>query len=157
MKWVTSDHHFGHERIIELERPQFKSLTEMNNFMIEKWNSVVAQIDTVYHLGDFALGLSEEEMTDLMNSLNGNIILIRGNHDRMGKKKLINFGFVNVVNRIEIGSCILTHKPIQGDLLGDKINVHGHTHTRNLESEKHINVSVEQTEYLPIKLELLMI
>lgn len=152
-KFITSDHHFGHERIIELERPQFLSLVDMNNYMITRWNEVVSPEDTVYHLGDFSLGLTNHQMEGLMNSLNGEIILIRGNHDRMGKKKLIEFGFKDVVNRIEIGQFILTHRPIQKELLGDKFNIHGHTHSKNIGNNNYINVSVEQTDYRPVRLD----
>ena len=152
-EWVTSDHHFGHERIIELERPQFNSLVEMNNYMITQWNKVVSPEDTVYHLGDFALGLTNQQMGSLMNTLNGTIILIRGNHDRMGKQRLLDFGFKDVVNRIEIGQFILTHRPMKKDTLGDKINIHGHTHRNNIGHHNYINVSVEQTDYTPVRLD----
>lgn len=153
MEWVTSDHHFGHERIIGLERPQFKSLVDMNNYMITQWNKVVAPEDTVYHLGDFSLGLTNQQMGSLMNTLNGTIILVRGNHDRMGKQRLLDFGFKDVVSRVEMGRFILTHRPIPKDLLGDRFNIHGHIHSNNIGHDNYINVSVEQTDYTPVRLD----
>lgn len=153
MEWITSDHHFGHERIIELERPQFDNITQMNDYMIRQWNSVVAPEDIVYHLGDFSLGLTEGEMIELVASLNGTITLVRGNHDRWGKKRLISFGFKDVVNSIEMGQYILTHRPMTKELLGDRYNIHGHTHSKLIGHNNYFNVCVEQTDYSPVKLE----
>ena len=52
------DHHFFHKNILEYEpiaRP-FASVEEMNEAMVERWNSVVKPYDKVYHLGDFCFG-----------------------------------------------------------------------------------------------------
>ncbi len=54
--WFTSDHHFGHENIIRFCGRPFKSLGEMNYEMTRRWNLVVEPGDTVYYLGDFAMG-----------------------------------------------------------------------------------------------------
>lgn len=81
MRWFTSDHHFGHERIIELcERP-FTSVDEMNAVMIERWNARVRADDTVYVVGDFAMGRIADTLP-IASKLNGRKILIPGNHDR---------------------------------------------------------------------------
>ena len=53
--WFTSDHHFGHVNILEYEaeaRP-FDSIEEMNEILIQHWNSVDKLNDTVFHLGDY--------------------------------------------------------------------------------------------------------
>ena len=68
--------------------------------------------DLVYHLGDFALQSQKEEIISLVDRLNGNIILILGNHDRFGKQKFIDCGFVEVHNKLDIGKYILTHRPM---------------------------------------------
>ena len=85
MIWFTSDTHFNHENVIEHSQRPFSSLKEMETALIDNWNSVVARGDVVYHLGDFALswGAKHAETIDnILSSLNGNKILIRGNHDR---------------------------------------------------------------------------
>ena len=51
--WFTSDTHFSSERTLELSKRPFKSVEEMDKILIENWNSVVGQNDTVYHIGDF--------------------------------------------------------------------------------------------------------
>lgn len=53
--WFTSDHHFGHARIIDYCARPFEDAKSMDRAMIARWNAVVAPEDTVYHLGDFTL------------------------------------------------------------------------------------------------------
>ncbi|MFV0428696.1 MAG: hypothetical protein ACK5KO_04625 [Arachnia sp.] len=57
--FVTSDHHFGHARLIELAERPFSSVSEMNDALIANWNRVVGPTDTVLHLGDLAMGERE--------------------------------------------------------------------------------------------------
>lgn len=78
--WFTSDTHFGHKNIITFcERP-FNSVEEMDNAIIERWNSKVGKDDIVFHLGDFAFA-SNKRWQELIYKLNGKIYLILGNHD----------------------------------------------------------------------------
>ena len=58
--FITADHHFNHKNIIEYCDRPFKTVEEMNNTMIEKWNNKVGKDDLVIHLGDFALGNKEK-------------------------------------------------------------------------------------------------
>lgn len=81
MIWFTSDHHFGHARIIESCNRPFGSTEEMTEEMIQRWNACVKAQDTVYHLGDFAL-MRKEDIEGILARLNGSICLLKGNHDR---------------------------------------------------------------------------
>ena len=78
--FFTSDSHFHHTKIIEFCNRPFSSVEEMDEKLIEKWNSVIKPEDTVFHLGDFAWGGSQV-WNDVLNKLNGHIHLILGNHD----------------------------------------------------------------------------
>lgn len=79
-KFYIADTHFGHEAILgHCERP-FSSVREMDEFMIDAWNSVVGQEDLVYHLGDFSFG-SPEYAKHVFRQLNGRKVLVLGNHD----------------------------------------------------------------------------
>ena len=80
--FFTSDTHFGHARIIDLCNRPFGSVTEMNEMLVHNWNALVRPDDTVYHLGDVALGPIEDSLK-YISRLNGNIKLVVGNHDRM--------------------------------------------------------------------------
>lgn len=81
-KFYVADTHFGHSRIIESCGRPFSSTGEMDEYMIREWNSVVGYNDIVYHLGDFAMGLQDEDrIQGIFNRLNGRKALILGNHD----------------------------------------------------------------------------
>jgi calcineurin-like phosphoesterase family protein len=82
-EWFTSDHHFGHKRIIELANRPFGTVEEMDAVMIERWNERVKIGDMVYHLGDFAFG----DHTPYLTRLNGQKRLVKGNHDHSNRVK----------------------------------------------------------------------
>ena len=66
--------------IIDYWNRPFKDTTEMNEYIIKKWNSAVKEDDIVYHLGDVGFGTTEM-LKELIGRLNGKKILLRGNHD----------------------------------------------------------------------------
>ena len=76
--WFTSDHHFGHKNIIKYSNRPFNSIEEMDETLVNNWNQLVKKTDFVYHLGDFSFGDFEE----YEKKLNGNIIFIKGSHDK---------------------------------------------------------------------------
>lgn len=156
MAWFISDHHFNHDKIIEYCNRPFANVEEMNNYMIKQWNDVVGKNDIVYHLGDFALQSDKETVVNLINHLNGNIVLILGNHDRRGKQWFLDCGFVAVYRKLEVDNYILSHRPQILDKLNGRINIHGHIHNydKGLDKEKYINVSCEVVDYKPIWIEI---
>ncbi len=80
--FFTADTHFFHTNIIKYcERP-FENITEMNNTIIERWNKKVPKDAVVFHLGDFSLTAHPKALDELIDSLNGTIYLIIGNHER---------------------------------------------------------------------------
>lgn len=86
MIWFTSDLHFFHDRILEFHPKRkeiFGSTVEKaKEAMIQLWNSRVNKKDTVYILGDLAFGEIEDKRK-LFQRLNGNKVLILGNHDKV--------------------------------------------------------------------------
>lgn len=80
--WITSDTHFNHQNILayEPESRPFNTVEEMNETIINNWNSKISPTDDVYHLGDFFMG-QQTGIEPILKRLNGNITLIRGNHD----------------------------------------------------------------------------
>ena len=79
--WWTADMHLGHRRIIELAHRPFGSLDEMNETIIQRWNAVVSDVDTVWVLGDVAMGPIDESLA-MCARLKGRKVLVCGNHDR---------------------------------------------------------------------------
>lgn len=79
-KFYVADTHFGHENIIgHCSRP-FSSVDEMDQYLIDQWNSVVCDDDIVYHLGDLSVP-DPVYARRIFDQLNGRKILILGNHD----------------------------------------------------------------------------
>jgi calcineurin-like phosphoesterase family protein len=81
MIWFTADTHFGHKNIVEFCQRPFSSVAEMDNALIDNWNAVVAQDDTVYHLGDFTLSGVPAILREYVGALNGSIKIVPGGHD----------------------------------------------------------------------------
>ena len=78
--FFTSDTHFWHKNIIKYCSRPFADVEEMNQALIDNWNSVITRNDTVFHLGDFVFG-GTTKRDNILSQLNGDIILIKGNHD----------------------------------------------------------------------------
>lgn len=78
--WFTSDTHFSHDNIIKFCQRPFENVEQMNEYLIEQWNSCVKKDDIVFHLGDFAWGGSSV-WVNILQRLNGRKVLIVGNHD----------------------------------------------------------------------------
>lgn len=78
--FFCSDLHFFHHNVMDFCYRPFTSIEEMNQKLIENWNSVVGKDDVVFCLGDFCFG-DTEKWKSVLEQLNGNIYLAKGNHD----------------------------------------------------------------------------
>ena len=112
--FFTSDTHFGHANIIRFCNRPFKNVEEMDEALIESWNQVVSEDDTVFHLGDFAFGGSSV-WKEIIPRLKGHINLIIGNHDRKNLRQGYMSFFDMVVPQLQIEiedtSIYLNHYP----------------------------------------------
>lgn len=151
--WLTSDNHFGHANIIEYSRRPFSSLHEMHKTMTERWNETVKPDDTVYHLGDFAMGTRGKFQTYL-EQLNGAKVLIRGNHDR-GAEFMQSIGFAAVFSELYLTldstRLYLRHRPAFTDAWKTNADFMfcGHVHTSWRRRGNIINVGVDQWDFRP--------
>lgn len=80
--FFTSDLHFGHENVIRFDNRPFETVEEMDAELIRRWNAKVGKGDLIYVLGDMIWKTRNSDAETLIRSLNGQIILIKGNHDR---------------------------------------------------------------------------
>ena len=81
--FVTADDHFGHKNIVEFCDRPFFSVDEMDQTLIDNWNSVVSENDTVWHLSDFTLG-DFDQARKYFSQLNGKIFILANHwhHDK---------------------------------------------------------------------------
>ena len=155
--WFTSDHHFSHQRIIEYANRPFPNVDIMNFNMIRYWNENVKKDDKVYHLGDFGFG-TKEQITDIVNQLNGKIYLIKGNHCTKPNQWYRDCGFSEVYDHPIIikDFLVLSHEPMPFILNPMYVNIFGHVHTSPMYKTwgpHYACVCVERHDYHPVSLE----
>ena len=162
--FLTSDQHFSHIQPFVWEARGYKSVEEMNEEQVRKWNEVVSKDDEVWFLGD---GMMNDNATGSMcfSKLNGKIHVITGNHDSPARIEIYKqLGFdVQDGKRLSYKkkNFILSHEPIitsNGRFKGwrDTINIHGHTHqTTNFTEEYSLmyHAGVDSHNGYPIALD----
>ena len=172
--FLVSDTHFGHKGMCHFTRNDgvtklrpFDTPEEMDEFMVEAWNARVKPNDKVYHLGDVVIN---RRSLSIMDRLNGDKVLIRGNHDIFKDEDYRKY-FRELRAYHVMNGMILSHIPIHSESLGRfGVNIHGHLHAnrvmrpaRVLEEfidhgcetidERYHCVCVEHTDFAPILFE----
>lgn len=165
--WFTADQHFGHTRILYFEaqnRGHFEDVRDMDEFMIQAWNSVVSKDDVVYHLGDFALA-PKNRKKEIIKQLNGYKIAIRGNHDagpihmkEIGFNEVYNWMTLNLIrDELPDKRILLIHE--SNGFLKNKADKNvfdyilcGHVHSNWKRRGNAVNVGVDEWKFLPIEL-----
>lgn len=115
MIWFIGGTHFNHSKILQYCNRPFPNIEIMNRTIIQNWNTKVQNTDTVFHLGDWGMTKSseapdapKESYLSIKKQLNGDIIVIRGNHDNNNSCKTI---IENMVIRIGGYKIFLVHDP----------------------------------------------
>lgn len=162
--FFTSDLHFNHRSILAF-RKQFKNTTDMNNSLIKNWNKVVSDDDTVFILGDVALGGSNKQVQKLLLKLNGKKHLVVGNHDdKILRTRYIRdlFSTISdycVIKVTDVDSMygmqkiVLSHYPFISweGMHNYTIQLYGHTHGNLKEHHpKQLEVGVDLHNFTPI-------
>jgi calcineurin-like phosphoesterase family protein len=135
--YIGSDFHFGHNNIMKFcpeTRGHFRDINHMHHEMIRMWNDTVMPEDTVYMLGDIAF-MAASHAANILRSLNGRKILVKGNHDsKTVKDKSFAACFDEIHDYLEIRydghHVVMFHYPIfdhNGASRGS-IMLHGHRH-----------------------------
>jgi calcineurin-like phosphoesterase family protein len=142
--YFTSDQHFGHLNIIRFCDRPFPGVGAMNSRLVQLWNETVTDDDTVWVLGDVALGALDESLAHI-GRLAGRKLLVPGNHDRCWegeralrkgepearerrrakeRQRYLDAGFAEIHDRPEpvtVGGqdVVLSHFPYEGDSHGE--------------------------------------
>jgi calcineurin-like phosphoesterase family protein len=135
--YVGSDFHWGHKNIMgfcPVTRAKYKDLTHMNETMIQEWNAIVEPGDLVYMLGDVAF-MSGFDASKIVNRLNGDKILIEGNHDVKTLKDVHFYSAFKEVHKYheivyEGTKVCMFHYPIAewNQMHRGSVMLHGHLH-----------------------------
>ena len=169
MQFVTADTHFLDEHLLGIDNfaPRlFLTVDQMDQTIIKNWNERVSENDTVYHLGDIAVYFAKpqtkayEKVFQILNSLNGHLVLIKGNHDSRGLFKYLaknnyffngkpKFAFhdVGVLLKYDHRQYYLTHYPLMLGIAPQIINLHGHIHHYAVPAKENINVGIDSPEF----------
>ena len=132
MNFYISDTHFSHKNCLAFDNRPFKTIEEMDSEMIRRWNAAVNNDDHVYILGDFHWG-KEPDWIKILEQLNGQKTLIRGNHDFDPQKSRRYFADVKEKKIIDdnVRKIVLNHEPIvcyRNHFYG-WYHLYGHVHT----------------------------
>lgn len=174
MIWFTSDTHWGHSAVIGFCKRPFTSVEEMNEALIENWNKKVQPNDVVYVLGDMAM-CSFKEFEPIAKRLNGNKILVQGNHDKYSGTQYNRLGFTvyqELTIKLAGNKVRLSHYPyalpwyrrlfahkselrymecrpskVPGEFL-----LHGHSHVKYklADHEDRIHIGADAWDYSPV-------
>jgi len=160
--WFIADTHNGDEPMCRYEsspgvklRP-WSTIQEMDEGLLERWNSVVKPEDRVYVLGD----VGRKASLPFFDRAHGVKNLVDGNHDDLETKVYLrHFKWVRAFRVLPEFGFFLTHIPVHPDCLNPKwgVNVHGHTHANGIRNDpRYVCVSVEQIDFTPIHADELM-
>ena len=155
--FLVSDTHFGHNGVCHFLRADgvtklrpWDTPEEMDEAMIKAWNETVRPTDKVYHLGDVVIN---RKALHTLHRLNGDKVLIKGNHDIFRLEEYTPF-FRDIRAYHIMNNVVFSHIPIHTDSKGRfSGNIHGHLHSNKMDDPWYLCVCVEQTDFKPIALE----
>ena len=123
--FIVADTHFGHRNICQYSGRPWSDWEAMDTEMVRLWNETVGPNDTVYHLGDVAMGPEPESY---LERLNGRLHLVSGNHDhRIKKHQRWESVSTRAVLDVDGVALHMRHHPWQANTEGG-LYVHGHCH-----------------------------
>ena len=187
--FFIADTHFMHEKILTAEtdliphgRP-FATIEEHDETIVRNWNSVVGDKDTVYQLGDFALGKGNKKILKcyyqmILHRLNGRKHLIVGNHDTKEIKELEGWESVTDLSTIKVRWTESKLEPLLGPIQNNHVqkivlchyplaawggshydgmswHLHGHMHNTYERSPNryYLDVGVDCWDFKPVEFE----
>ena len=164
--FLTADLHLGSEKtacVFTREdgtklRP-FTSAEHQDEVLVQNWNAVVKPTDKVYVLGDVAM--KAKDLKTVLR-LNGDKVLVAGNHDNFGAKELLKY-FMDVRAYHVMDRILFSHIPVHTDSIGRfRANIHGHLHEKVVQlpcgkpDPSYFCVSVEQHDFAPVNYQVLL-
>lgn len=165
--FFTSDWHFCHDKDFIYKARGFSNIEEMNEAIVERYNSVVTESDIVYCLGDCML-MNDAAALAYIRRLHGNIKLVLGNHDTAARIKKYSelpnieiLGYAHMLKLTKTKNAFLCHYPALCDNGDNKVfSLHGHTHSDycfemiDAESDRWtLNIGVDAWDCCPVHID----
>jgi calcineurin-like phosphoesterase family protein len=151
MDYFVSDLHFGHKNILAMERVQFTSIQEHDEFLFSVLNKTLHKDDVLYNLGDFAVCSKERTLYYLERyaKLPCRKIIILGNHDPYSSLYDKYFDTVSSVPIWYSKRILLSHEPMP--VTDGCLNLHGHLHSAYIGRPNYINCNIHELCYQLLK------
>lgn len=148
MNYYTADLHFGHKNILSFtNRNEYTSVEEMDTLILDTINNTVNKEDTLYILGDVALG-GFTNATTLLGKIKCKVLIVPGNHDTLKAltkyEKLSNVSILKELHETKLAGkkVVLCHYPLaewNGYFRGS-YHLYGHTHANFENRGKSLDV-----------------
>ena len=156
--FAIGDLHFFDDNIRRFEGRGWINVKQMNAGLIQSWNGVVTPEDRTFVFGDFFdfTNCTEDEAAEVLRRLNGEIVLIAGNHDMpyldfYRKHGIKVFEYPIIYNNF----WIFSHEPMYVNMNSPYANIFAHVHNNpmyNTVSPRSYCVSAERIMFRPILL-----
>lgn len=159
--WITSDLHLHHFNVIKYSNRPFSTAEEMNEVIVNNYNSLVAVDDLVFNLGDLVIGAQNklEECVKFNKILKGVKYYLSGNHDKFSEKEFGEFYIKDRVFYYNYKNLVIamSHYPqedVNVKLKHYDLYLHGHTHQNIVSNKRNVyNVCLEVNDYKPVLLD----
>jgi len=169
--WFSSDMHLGHAGVIKFCNRPFETVEEMDEAIVDKWNKTVRGTERVYVLGDVSFH-NPKVGVPLLRRLNGEKILVLGNHDKYSMTQYRQAGFVHICNetvipmlgrRVRMSHFPYLPRPEENEpdhemryphlrprRDGNEFLLCGHVHDRWKTRERMVNVGTDVWNFRPV-------
>lgn len=158
MIYFTGCTHFGHKNCLKFDNRPFSDIEQHDDALINNFNRIVTNEDTIYFLGDFCWQQTFENYQRLFNRLNGKKFFILGNHDnkqqllRCKKEGLLVDVFETKTIQINNDRIFLSHYPHRewAGYYKGAYHLYSHVHGSLEDYKQSTDVSCMLWEYEPV-------
>lgn len=150
--YFTADSHFGHSRIIQYCNRPFSNHEEMDEAILERFNSVIKKGDSLYHLGD--VSWSTYPLDNFFGRLNTKQVhLIYGNHDKpkvCHHESIRSYDYIKNLHLDNL-SVVLCHYAMRSwaSRSHGGLHLYGHSHGKLPGLGRSMDVGVDTNNFYP--------
>lgn len=164
--YFCSDFHFCHNKDFIYKERGFSSIEEMNEVIIQRYNSLVREEDLVFILGDLMLNDNKKGI-ELCKRLHGQKKIIYGNHDTTTRQGLyeqfsLRGEYAYLLKFSKKKSFYLSHYPTMTGNFQEKYTpwcLHGHTHSKStfeFDDHKCYNIGMDAHNCYPVHIDKIL-